>query len=169
MCGHSASLPFSCHLLKDKPRFSASVSSKFCKYACMVLIISFSIIPCHCSKWASQVALVVKNPPASVGMPQMQFWSLGWKIPWQPTPVFLPEKSHGQKSLVGYSPRSCKELDITEHNMALLKVRNAKISSSCQFLFKWLWMRMFWTDLHDSMFCRGWFPDQWHQHHMGVC
>ena len=40
------------------------------------------------------------------------------KIPWrrkrQPTPVFLPGKSHGQKSLVGYSPWGCKELDTTE-------------------------------------------------------
>ena len=33
---------------------------------------------------------------------------------WQPTPVFLPEKSHGQRSLVGYSPRGHKELDVTE-------------------------------------------------------
>ena len=33
---------------------------------------------------------------------------------WQPTPVFLPGKSHGQRSLVGYSPWGCKELDITE-------------------------------------------------------
>ena len=34
------------------------------------------------------------------------------KIPWkrkrQPTPVFLPRKSHGQRSLVGYSPWGCK-------------------------------------------------------------
>ena len=39
------------------------------------------------------------------------------KIPWrrkgQPTPLFLPGKSHGQKSLVGYSPWDCKELDTT--------------------------------------------------------
>ena len=34
---------------------------------------------------------------------------------WQPTPVFLPGKSHGQKSLVGYSPWGCIELDMTEH------------------------------------------------------
>ena len=27
-----------------------------------------------------------------------------WSRKWQPTPVFLPEKSHGQRSLVGYSP-----------------------------------------------------------------
>ena len=32
----------------------------------------------------------------------------------QPTPVFLPGESHGQRSLVGYSPRSHKESDMTE-------------------------------------------------------
>ena len=40
-----------------------------------------------------------------------------WRRKWQPTPVFLPEefqKSHGQKSLVGYSPWSQRELDTTE-------------------------------------------------------
>ena len=33
---------------------------------------------------------------------------------WQPTPIFLPGKSHGQRSLAGYSPWGCKELDMTE-------------------------------------------------------
>ena len=37
-----------------------------------------------------------------------------WRSKWQPTPVFLPGKSHGQRSLVGYSLRSRKESDITE-------------------------------------------------------
>ena len=32
---------------------------------------------------------------------------------WQPTPVFLPGKSHEQKNLVGYSPWGCEELDMT--------------------------------------------------------
>ena len=40
------------------------------------------------------------------------------KIPWrrtgQCTPAFLPRESHGQKSLVSYSPRGHKELDVTE-------------------------------------------------------
>ena len=36
--------------------------------------------------------------------------SLGW----QSTPVLLPGKSHGQRSLVGYSPCGLKELDTTE-------------------------------------------------------
>ena len=33
---------------------------------------------------------------------------------WQPTPVLLPGKSDGWRSLVGYSPCGCKELDTTE-------------------------------------------------------
>jgi len=33
---------------------------------------------------------------------------------WQPAPIFLPEKFHGQRNLVGYSPWSHKELDRTE-------------------------------------------------------
>ena len=34
-----------------------------------------------------------------------------WSRKWQPTPVFLPGKSHGQRSLVGYNPWSHNELD----------------------------------------------------------
>ena len=37
-----------------------------------------------------------------------------WRRKWQPTPVFLPGKSHGQRSLVGYSPLGAKQLDTTE-------------------------------------------------------
>ena len=37
-----------------------------------------------------------------------------WSRKWQPTPVFLPGKSHGQRSLVGYSPWGHKESDTTE-------------------------------------------------------
>ena len=34
---------------------------------------------------------------------------------WRPTPVSLPGKSHGQRSLVGYRPWSLKKSDPTEH------------------------------------------------------
>ena len=34
---------------------------------------------------------------------------------WQPTPVFLPGESRGQRSLAGCSPWGCKESDTTEH------------------------------------------------------
>ena len=37
-----------------------------------------------------------------------------WRRKWQPTPVFLPRKSHGWGSLVGYSPWGRKESDMTE-------------------------------------------------------
>ena len=36
-----------------------------------------------------------------------------WRRKWQLTLVFLPGKSHGQRSLVGYSPWGRKELDMT--------------------------------------------------------
>ena len=38
-----------------------------------------------------------------------------WRGKWQPTPVFLHWKCHGQKSLVGYSPWGRKESDTSEH------------------------------------------------------
>ena len=37
-----------------------------------------------------------------------------WRRKWQPTPVLLPGKSHGQRSLVGYSPWGHEESDTTE-------------------------------------------------------
>ena len=45
---------------------------------------------------ASQVALVVKKP--------LQCRRLSWRKEWQPSPVFLPGGSHGQRSLADYSP-----------------------------------------------------------------
>ena len=38
--------------------------------------------------------------------PRFNPWvgKIRWRRRWQPTPVFLPEISHGQRSLVGYSP-----------------------------------------------------------------
>ena len=57
---------------------------------------------------------MLKNLPA---MQETQVPSLGQEDPlekeWQPTLVFLPGESHGQRSLVGYSPRD-SELDKTE-------------------------------------------------------
>ena len=44
---------------------------------------------------------------------------------WQPTPVFLPGKSHGERSLAGYSPWGCKESDTTSMHT---HVASAKLS-----------------------------------------
>ena len=62
---------------------------------------------------------MVKKPPANaVDIRDAGFNPGVGKIPcrraWQPTPVFLPRESHGQRSLAGYSPWCCRELDTTE-------------------------------------------------------
>ena len=57
---------------------------------------------------ASQMALVIKNPPANAGNVRRGFdpWvrNIPWRTAWQPTPVFLPGESHGLRSLEGYEP-----------------------------------------------------------------
>ena len=72
------------------------------------------------SIWASQVVLVVKNPPTNAELVVknpptnagdvrgcgFDSWleKIPWRKAWQPTPVFFPGKSHRQRSLVDYSP-----------------------------------------------------------------
>ena len=57
---------------------------------------------------------VVKKLPAHAGdASSIPMWER-WRREWQPTPVFLPGKSHGQRGLAGYSPWCCKESDMTE-------------------------------------------------------
>ena len=61
---------------------------------------------------ASLVAQMAENLPA---MQEIQVQSLGqedpWRRKWQPAPVFLPGKFHGQRHLEGYSPWGHKESD----------------------------------------------------------
>ena len=64
---------------------------------------------------ASQVALVVKNPPVNAGdVRDLWMGKISWRRIWQPTPVFLPGEAHGQRSLSGHSPWGYKESDTTE-------------------------------------------------------
>ena len=47
---------------------------------------------------------MIKNPPANAGdAVQFLVRKIPWRRKWQPTPIFLPGKSHGQRSLAGYS------------------------------------------------------------------
>ena len=58
---------------------------------------------------------MVRNLPA---MQETRFepWvrKIPWRRQWQPTPVFLPGESHGERSLASYSPWGGKESDMTE-------------------------------------------------------
>ena len=85
-----------------------------------------SCTSCHSSLWSSQVKnlSVVKNLPANIG--DAGDWGLipalgrstgggyGNLLQYSYIPVFLPRKPHRQRSLVGYSPWGCKELDMTK-------------------------------------------------------
>jgi len=62
---------------------------------------------------------VVKNPLANAGdrggvtlVPGSG--KFPWSKKWQPTPVSLPKKFHGQKRLEDYSPWGCKESDVAK-------------------------------------------------------
>ena len=57
-----------------------------------------------------------------------------WRRKWQPTPVLLPGKSHGLRSLVGNSPWGCKESDTTEQ----LHFKIEKISAGRLAVGDWL-------------------------------
>ena len=65
------------------------------------LLVSFGGLPW----WLSG-----KDPACQWGRPRFDPWvgKIPWRRKWQPDPVFLPGKFHGQRSLVGYSPRGCE-------------------------------------------------------------
>ena len=79
----------------------------------MELYDSFLYVPCNCEKAEVPQLLSGKESACNVG-DNCSFdpWirKIPWRRKWQPAPV--PGESHGQRSLVGYSPWSCKESDM---------------------------------------------------------
>ena len=91
-----------------------------------------SLLPLGCLSWFSLIDLgyfiaIVRLPRWHCGKelacqckrhkrPGFGSWvgKIPWRRKWQPTPVFLPGKSHGQRNLAGYSPWGHKESDTTE-------------------------------------------------------
>ena len=70
---------------------------------------------------------MVKNPPATQDNQELCGYDpwvgkITGRRKWQPTPVFLFGESHGQRSLVGYSPKSHKKLDRTEHTQLIYNI-----------------------------------------------
>ena len=66
-----------------------------------------------------------------------------WRRKWLPTPVFLPGKSHGQRSLVDYSPWGHKELAMTEETQHACKpkltIKTGWVLVSSLSLSVWQW------------------------------
>ena len=73
-----------------------------------------------------------------------------WRRKWQPTPVLLPGKSHGQKNLAGYSPWGHKRVGhdwATDHTHTHLKLDLADV-------YKWLFSfgrSLLWLDFRKSL------------------
>ena len=113
-----------------QPISSLSLSIYIC--VCVCVFIYSTGVGCHCLlhidiqiygfvniyryMYGFPGGSVVKNTPANAGDSSLIPWvrKIPWRRKWQCTPVFLPGKSHGQRSLAGYSPQSCKVSDTTE-------------------------------------------------------
>ena len=80
---------------------------------------------------------------------------ISWKRAWQPTPVSLPGESHGQRSLVGYSPWAWKEWNVTEWTeLNARKVMEGRgKNENLFFFFKWsVLISPSWALLHFAVF-----------------
>ena len=75
-----------------------------------------------------------------------------WSMKWQPTPVFLPGKSQGQRRLVGYSPRGCKESDMTEHTAQEKKKKRKNTWARGVFKFEFLSLNLLDLGLQYFLF-----------------
>jgi len=105
-----------------------------------------------------------------------------WRRKWQPTPVFLPGESHGQRNLAVYSPWGHKALDTTEvaeHMSMSLGPRDATwFSHTCQkaqpwhltrrfafpcccslYIFLWMWGPEVWSN--TQAFLESWHNLKW--------
>ena len=94
-------------------------------------ILSITLLVCEMSAVYSSLSILWHCPSLRLGLPdgsevKASAWNAGdpgsipgsekthWRRTWQPTPVFLPGESHGQRSLAGCSPWGHKESDTTE-------------------------------------------------------
>ena len=98
-------------------------------------------------QWEALVIQELKNLPA---VQEKWIWSLcpedPWRRKWQPSPVFLPGKPHGQRSLAGYSPWGPKELDMNEQLSTHLLALTVSLSSC--FLYFQLYLVLLWSHMH---------------------
>ena len=72
-----------------------------------------------------------KESPCQCRTRGFDLWvrKIPWRRKWQPTPVLLPGKFHGQRSL-GYSPWGHKESDMTDHARACTYIKRNPFPSS---------------------------------------
>ena len=97
------------------------------KLECSGVFFFFSILS-NVSSWVFLSGSLVKNLSVNTGdMGQSLGQEVPWRRKWQLTPIFLPDKPHGQRSLADYSPGGHKESDTTEQLTLLLLTKYIKI------------------------------------------
>ena len=119
---------------------------------------SISILPWPCRVSGEEFA-------CQAGLWGFNLWDgkINWRRKWQPTPVFLPGKSHAQRNLVGCGPWSAKELEMT---WQLNNNNNKKYASEfTKYLFKTSflgtslvvqWLRLCSSNAGDVSLILGW-------------
>ena len=86
------------------PRWKRAAASVFFPQFCSDIIDTHSVYSVQHNDLRAFQWLSGKEPICQCTRPGFDPWvgKIPWRRKWQPTPVFLPEKSHGQRSLVGY-------------------------------------------------------------------
>ena len=83
---------------------------------------------------------MVKNQPANSGKETLEMWvqsqvrKIPWRRKWRPTPAFLPGKSWGERSLVGFSPCGHR----VRHALGTKHVLLCTLSQHQMFALLWL-------------------------------
>ena len=81
--------------------------------------------------------------------------NIPWRRKWQPTPILLPGKSHGWRSLVGYSPWGHKESDTTEDfTFFLSEYIHIMIANVYTYIYEYMIVKLKATSITFYFFCR---------------
>ena len=108
--------------------------NRFLKTRCLPSTCEFTRLPWWLRQWS--VCLQCRRPGFNPWVGKIP-----WRRKWQPTPVLLPGKFHGQRSLVGYSPWDGKESDTTERLHSLCVNSQATVGPQqllqVQFIQQW--------------------------------
>ena len=103
---------------------------------------------------------MVKNLPDSAGDTRnggliLRQGKIPWSSKWEPTPVFLPGKSHGWRSLAGYSPWGHKESDITKQLSTLTHKLHIMGRQSSMEFYLLILVSMTIMQILICFYCRG--------------
>ena len=97
----------------------AFTSTCWCPWASHLTSLSLNVLIWELIHSIRSYLMCIYSLPANAGDARVtgsnpEVAKILWRRTWQPTPVFLPGKLHGQRSLAGYSPHGHKESDMTE-------------------------------------------------------